>query len=78
MAKHLEIIVTENGREKAHVTLPALAIDELESLIPESAKEVANVDIVALRQQAQRSGYKAQAIFEATEGAKTLSVKLII
>lgn len=77
MAKQLVIIVTENGRQKAHITLPALAVDELADLIPASAKQAVTVDIAALCRRVQRSGYKPQEIFHSQQGAKTLSVRLI-
>lgn len=76
MAKQLVILVTEHGRNKAHITLPALAVDELEDLIPETAKTLAAVDIRALRQKVQRSGYQPQTIFTSSEAGKSLSVRL--
>lgn len=76
MAKQLKIKVVENGREKADITLPALAVDELEGLLPEAALSAIDFDIAKLRRDVQRSGYMPQMLFEVKTSAKDIRVEL--
>lgn len=77
MASQLKMRVVEDGREKAAVTLPALAVDELEDLLPSSARTATTVDLKALVKRVQRSGYAPQVLFDQTvEDTKTIRVWL--
>lgn len=76
MAKQLKIKVIENGKEKADITLPALAVDELEGLLPESALSAIDFDIAKLRQDVQRSGYMPRVLFAVKSSSKDITVEL--
>lgn len=77
-AKLLKVKVWENGSEKVHMTLPARALDEIESLLPIDAKK--NIeekhDISNIKFKAQNSGYLPQILFEVNLDKKFYKVWL--
>ncbi|MBY0589080.1 AarF/ABC1/UbiB kinase family protein [bacterium] len=79
LAKHLCILVKENGRTKASVTLPALAVDDLEAYVDE---EVASkirergLSIPAMVQNARRRGYAPGPVFDLEDADRSFRVWL--
>jgi predicted unusual protein kinase regulating ubiquinone biosynthesis (AarF/ABC1/UbiB family) len=79
LAKHLCILVSENGRTKASVTLPALAVDDLEAYLDEEVgQKIRNrgLDIRSMIREVRQRGYLPGLIFELADGAQSFRVWL--
>ena len=66
LAKHLRLTVTESGTTKVSITLPASAIDELESLMDEDTLariRDRDIDLPEIVRCVRRSGYAPAEIF---------------
>jgi hypothetical protein len=75
----LHVSVKENGESIVEVTLPAQAVDDLESLIsPETAKKIAEqgLNLHQIKLSAQKSDYAPQVLFEAQIGNRSYKVYL--
>jgi len=65
-ARHLRIRVRKDGREKVSLTFPALAVDDLESLMDANLRDQLEQDGIELSQFVKRvrqEGYRPQSIF---------------
>lgn len=79
LAKHLCIMVTEGGRTKASVTLPALAVDDLEAYLDEDLSQKIRergLDVRSMIREVRRRGYAPGGIFEMTDGDRLFRVWL--
>lgn len=79
LADHVRVEVTEDGRQKVKVSLPASAVDHLEELIePETlAKiEAAGVDLEAKKREIRRRAYAPQEVFSLEEDRRVIRVWL--
>jgi predicted unusual protein kinase regulating ubiquinone biosynthesis (AarF/ABC1/UbiB family) len=79
LAKHLCIMVTEGGRTKASVTLPALAVDDLDAYLDEDLSQrirERGLDVRSMIREVRRRGYAPGGIFEMADGDRAFRVWL--
>ncbi len=80
MAKKLLIFVNdEHGESIVRLELPSRAIDDLEDLIPEDTAarmKEKQIDLLAIKSRAQRSGYLPQVLFETKTQHRSYQVLL--
>lgn len=78
-ARHLRILVTENGSEKAQITFRAIAAENLRDLMPDDLipkLEERDIDIDRISKEARDSGYTRGVLFELEESLKRIRVWL--
>ena len=79
LAKFLKILVTEDGRQVARVSMPASQVADLETLVPEDVLEKlreAGIDVKEIARKACDSGIVPQELFSLTAGARQYRVWL--
>jgi predicted unusual protein kinase regulating ubiquinone biosynthesis (AarF/ABC1/UbiB family) len=79
MATSLCILVTEGGREKVRVTLPAAAVDGLDDLIDDDLRTkiaAKGIDVDVIVRRAQGSAYAPQELFSLREASREVRVWL--
>ncbi len=79
LSQHLCIRVSENGTTKVKVSLPATAVDELESVIDADVRariETRGISLIELVRQVRVKQYAPQMIFDLEDGAKRIEVWL--
>lgn len=80
LARSLCVRVSENGRQKVEVTLPAETVLELDSLIPVEVLAILesspDIDLNLIQQRIRESGIAPQTVFELTNGSKDYRVWL--
>ncbi len=80
IAKNLNVIVTENEREKVNLSMPASAIINLEDLIDQDLRdklEKKGYEIEKIKKDVLNSGAPPQTVFELEEGPKHYIVRLV-
>lgn len=79
LARHLCLQVHEGAEEKARITLPASAVERLETLLDdELAQRIAErgIELQELVSEARRRCYAPQELFELSDGSKRVRVWL--
>jgi predicted unusual protein kinase regulating ubiquinone biosynthesis (AarF/ABC1/UbiB family) len=79
LARHLCILVSENGRTKASVTLPALAVDDLEAYVDEEVQgkiRERGLDLRRMVRDVRQRGYVPGPIFDLVDGPRSFRVWL--
>jgi predicted unusual protein kinase regulating ubiquinone biosynthesis (AarF/ABC1/UbiB family) len=79
LAKYLKIRVEEDGVTKVALTSPAIAIEELDSLISADLRQkihARGIDLSELVAEVRRRGYAPGPIFDMTDGQKRIEVTL--
>jgi len=79
LAEHLCIKVTQDGRPKARVTLPARVVERLDELIDGALHDKIQergIDLKELIREVRRNQYAPQPIFSLTDGTKLYEVWL--
>ena len=79
LSSHLNILITENGIEKAKLSFPAISVDSLVDLMPEKAHleaTKAGVDIEKISIIAKASDYKPQVLCDLKSGQKNYKIWL--
>ena len=77
-ARWLRVRVTEGKRQVVWLEMPARAVDELETVIPEDVRQKIgpDYDLAAIRSRAQASGYQPAELFTARAGDRFYRVWL--
>jgi hypothetical protein len=79
LARNLVICVTENGQTKVKVTLPALAVDELEEYLEGDLSgkiQARGIDLARIVKEVRHAGYAPRTLFKLEESPKSYHVWL--
>jgi len=79
LAKYLKIRVTRDGVEKAKITMPASAVDRIETLLdPDTIQKIAeaNIDLECLLYDIRQQGYAPGLLFKLDQPEREVSVWL--
>lgn len=79
MAQYLKVRVMENGKQVVNVTMPAIQVSQLDTLMPEdtlASIEQSGIDVAAIAQAACVSGITPQKLFSHEQGDRIYTVWL--